>query len=117
MRFVPALTAKEQGLASGPVIKVLLRFREPFSEQVDDARYAERCLADFQGAYLHDWQADPFACGAHSYAVAGGGNARELPERPLASTLFFTGEAPAQPANPVRSRARSTAANAPWSSC
>ncbi|HUQ50753.1 MAG TPA: FAD-dependent oxidoreductase, partial [Gammaproteobacteria bacterium] len=54
---------------------------------------SERCLADFQGAYLHDWQADPFACGAYSYLVAGGGNARELLARPLKNTLFFAGEA------------------------
>lgn len=157
VRFVPALTAKEKalaGLATGPVIKVLLRFREPFWEQIDGARYSdaaffhaprtafptfwttlplrtslltawaagpaavqlagvsenevvrtalgcveklfsgnERCLADFQGAYLHDWQADPFACGAYSYVVAGGGNARELLALPLESTLFFAGEA------------------------
>jgi monoamine oxidase len=53
----------------------------------------ERCLADFQGAYLNDWQADPFACGAYSYLIAGGGNARELLARPLARTLFFAGEA------------------------
>lgn len=157
VRFVPALTAKKKalaGLATGPVIKVLLRFREPFWEQIDGERYAdaaffhaprapfptfwttlplrsplltawaagpaaaqlanvdegeivrtalhcvetlfagnERCLADFQGAYLHDWQADPFACGAYSYVVAGGGNARALLARPLEGTLFFAGEA------------------------
>ena len=157
VRFVPALTAKQKAfssLAAGPVIKVLLRFRKPFWEEIDDGRYAdagffhaprapfptfwtmlpqraallagwsagpaaarlagvgedeivrtalrcltkifagdERCLADFQGAYLHDWQADPFACGAYSYLVAGGGDARELLARPLAGTLFFAGEA------------------------
>jgi monoamine oxidase len=159
VRFVPALTAKQKalaGLATGPVIKLLLRFRKPFWEELDDGRYAdaaffhapqapfptfwtmlplrapllaawaagpvaarlagvsedeivrtalscltevfsanERCLADFQGAYLHDWQADPFACGAYSYLVAGGGKAREILARPLASTLYFAGEAAA----------------------
>jgi monoamine oxidase len=157
VRFVPALTAKQKALsalASGPVIKVLLRFRTSFWEEIADGRYAdaaffhapgaafptfwtmlplrapllaawaagpaaahlagateevvvhtalgglvtlfsgdERCLADFQGAHLHDWQADPFACGAYSYVVAGGGNAREQLARPLKSTLFFAGEA------------------------
>jgi monoamine oxidase len=157
VRFVPALTAKQKalaGLATGPVIKVLLRFRKPFWEEIDDGRYVdaaffhaprqafptfwtplplrapvltawaagpaaarfagvsedelvrtafrcvtklfsgnERCLAEFQGAYLHDWQADPFACGAYSYVVAGGGHARELLARPLQGTLFFAGEA------------------------
>ena len=42
---------------------------------------------------MHDWQVDPFACGAYSYVVAGGGNARELLAQPLESTLFFAGEA------------------------
>jgi monoamine oxidase len=157
VRFAPALTAKQKalaGLATGPVVKVVLRFRAAFWEQLDDGRYAdaaffhapraafptvwtslpvraplltawaagpaaaklagggdakavqtalrcvetlfggdERCRADFQGAYLHDWQADPFACGAYSYVVAGGGNARELLARPLEGTLFFAGEA------------------------
>jgi monoamine oxidase len=157
VRFVPALTAKQKalaGLATGPVIKVLLRFRKPFWEELDDGRYAdtaffhapraafptvwttlplrtpllttwaagpaaaklagggedkivqtalrcvetlfsadERCRADFQAAYLHDWQVDPFACGAYSYVVAGGGNAREHLARPLDRTLFFAGEA------------------------
>ena len=155
--FVPALTAKQKalaGLATGPVIKVLLQFRAPFWENIDGKRYAdaaffhaprarfptfwttlptrtslltawaagpaaaqlagvdegelvrvaleclrnlfpghERLLADFQGAYLHDWQADPFACGAYSYVVAGGGNARDLLAQPLENTLFFAGEA------------------------
>ena len=157
VRFVPALTAKQKalaGLATGPVIKLLLRFRKPFWEELDEGRYADaaffhapraafptfwtmlplrasllaawaagpaaarlagvseekivrtaldcltalfggnaRCLADFQGAHLHDWQADPFACGAYSYVVAGGGKAREQLARPLVSTLFFAGEA------------------------
>jgi monoamine oxidase len=157
VRFVPALTAKQKalaGLAAGPVIKVLLRFRKPFWEELDDGRYCDaaffhlpraafptfwtalplrapvlsawaagpaaaslagageadivrtalecltkvfcgstRCVADFEGALLHDWQADPFACGAYSYVVAGGGNARAQLARPLQGTLFFAGEA------------------------
>ncbi len=157
VRFVPALTSKQKALsalATGPVIKLLLRFRKPFWEELDDGRHSdaaffhaprmafptfwtmlplrasvlaawaagpaaarlagvseeeivrtalrcletlfaedERCVTDFQGAYLYDWQADPFACGAYSYVVAGGGNARALLARPLESTLFFAGEA------------------------
>jgi monoamine oxidase len=157
VRFAPALTAKQKalaGLATGPVVKVLLRFRTAFWEVLDDGRYAdaaffhaprasfptfwtmlplraplltawaagpaaaklagigedevietalgcaealfagnERCRGEFQGAYLHDWQVDPFACGAYSYVVAGGGNARELLARPLQRTVYFAGEA------------------------
>jgi monoamine oxidase len=41
----------------------------------------------------HDWQRDPFACGAYSYLLARGGRARQALARPLADTLFFAGEA------------------------
>ena len=44
VRFVPALTSKQKalsGLATGPVIKILLRFRKPFWEEIDDGRYAD----------------------------------------------------------------------------
>jgi monoamine oxidase len=157
VRFVPALTSKAKALselATGPVVKLLLRFRKPFWEEIHDGRYADaaffhapkahfptfwttlpvraplltawaagpaaaqmagmseedvvrtalrcletlfsndkRCLADFRNAYVHDWQGDPYACGAYSYVVAGGSNARELLARPLDSTLYFAGEA------------------------
>jgi len=156
VRFDPALTAKQEALsalATGPVIKLVLRFGERFWEDVDGGRYAhaaffhaarapfptfwtmlptraavitawaagpvaarlsgigetelvrtaldclakmlgdERCVRHFQGAYWHDWQADPFANGAYSYVVAGGGSARESLARPLDGTLFFAGEA------------------------
>jgi monoamine oxidase len=46
-----------------------------------------------QGTYLHDWQADPFACGAYSYATVGGTTAAKLLATPLQDTLFFAGEA------------------------
>ena len=45
------------------------------------------------GAFMHDWQEDPFSRGAYSYAAVGGiGAARKLAE-PVAGTLFFAGEA------------------------
>jgi monoamine oxidase len=44
-------------------------------------------------AYLHDWQADPFARGAYSYVVAGGTGARKALATPVKNTLFFAGEA------------------------
>jgi monoamine oxidase len=151
------LTAKQRALsalATGPVIKALLKFRRPFWENLEDGRYRDaaffhapraafptfwtmlplrvpllaawaagpaaarlsgfgeaeilrvalECLDEifagavdsqscFQGAYLHDWQADPFACGAYSYVVAGGGRARAELAKPLARRLFFAGEA------------------------
>jgi monoamine oxidase len=42
---------------------------------------------------LHDWQSDPYARGAYSYATVGGGEARNDLAKPVAGTLFFAGEA------------------------
>jgi monoamine oxidase len=55
------------------------------------ARLSRR--ARLESAWLHDWQQDPFARGAYSYVVAGGGAARRALARPLRDTLFFAGEA------------------------
>jgi monoamine oxidase len=44
-------------------------------------------------AYLHDWQADPFARGAYSFVIAGGASARKALAAPVQGTLFFAGEA------------------------
>ena len=48
---------------------------------------------ELRNAYFHDWQADPFACGAYSYLRVGAGNAREWLAEPIDDTLFFAGEA------------------------
>jgi monoamine oxidase len=40
----------------------------------------------------HDWQADPYACGAYSYAPAGALNASEKMACPVLDTLYFAGE-------------------------
>ena len=44
-------------------------------------------------SWMHDWQADPFSRGAYSYAAVGGSNAHKTLSKPVASTLFFAGEA------------------------
>ena len=49
--------------------------------------------AELEGAWVHDWQRDPFARGAYSYVVVGGGKARAQLAEPLMGTLFFAGEA------------------------
>ncbi|MGC1729500.1 MAG: FAD-dependent oxidoreductase, partial [Steroidobacteraceae bacterium] len=46
-----------------------------------------------QGWYYHDWQEDPFACGAYSYVVVGGSEARAALGSPVGTSLFFAGEA------------------------
>ena len=43
--------------------------------------------------HLHDWQAAPFSRGAYSYAAVGGTRAHKELGKPVASTLFFAGEA------------------------
>jgi monoamine oxidase len=42
---------------------------------------------------MHDWQADPFSCGAYSYVAVGGEGAAQVLAAPIAGTLFFAGEA------------------------
>lgn len=157
VRFTPALREKRKAmkfLAPGPVLKVLLRFRRAFWDELDRGRYrdvaffhareasfptmwtalpvrtpllvawaagpkAQRLAAAdessiiseaiasvratfgveapvedlLQGAWVHDWQSDPYARGAYSYVIAGGGEARSDLAKPLMSTLFFAGEA------------------------
>jgi monoamine oxidase len=60
--------------------------RSLFGSQVE----IERELA---GAYVHDWQSDPCAFGAYSYAKVGAASARRALAEPIADTLYFAGEA------------------------
>jgi monoamine oxidase len=45
------------------------------------------------GAYMHDWQNDPFSRGAYSYAAVGGIDAAATLAAPVQETLYFAGEA------------------------
>lgn len=40
----------------------------------------------------HDWQQDPFACGAYSYVASGGIAASHTLSQPVENTLYFAGE-------------------------
>ena len=155
--FEPALREKTQaleGLVFGPVLKLSLRFRTAFWEELDDRKYAgasffhsaETAFPTFwttlplraplmtawiagpkaahlstremphivgqaleslstvfggrphsklelEGAYLHNWQTDPFSQGAYSYIGVGGAGARRALAAPMEDTLFFAGEA------------------------
>jgi monoamine oxidase len=158
VHFAPSLGAKRaalQGLASGAILKVLLRFRTPFWEQLHAGRYRDATFfhapeapfptfwtsyparapllvawsggpraqqlaagaspahiartavtalrslfgdapevdAQLEAYYLHEWQSDPYACGAYSYVLVGGEEARARLGEPLEDTLFFAGEA------------------------
>ena len=46
-----------------------------------------------EGFCWHDWQRDPFACGAYSCVLANGSSARRSLAQPVEETLFFEGEA------------------------
>ena len=46
-----------------------------------------------EGAWMHDWEHDPFARGVYSYQTVGGSEAPAALAKPLRSTLFFAGEA------------------------
>ena len=48
---------------------------------------------EFEAAYTHDWQEDPFSRGAYSYLPVGGVEAQKELARPVEGTLFFAGEA------------------------
>ncbi len=157
IRFEPPLEDKSsalRGIALGPVLKVLLRFRRSFWEDLqggrfrdtgflhsphgafptfwtqlparvplltawtggpraarlrgsDSAAIIEAALTSLQeildsgpqlheeliAAYVHDWQADPYAQGAYSYITVGGQDAPQALARPLHERLFFAGEA------------------------
>jgi monoamine oxidase len=42
--------------------------------------------------HTHDWQADPYSCGAYSYAPAGAMDASARMTEPVEDTLYFAGE-------------------------
>lgn len=45
------------------------------------------------GSWTHNWERDPYARGAYSYAMVGGSAAARRLSRPVDGTLFFAGEA------------------------
>lgn len=53
----------------------------------------QRLSSLHRAAYWHDWESDPFSCGAYSYVKVGGDEAQQELGRPLQNTLFFAGEA------------------------
>jgi monoamine oxidase len=53
----------------------------------------QRLSGELQQGLSHDWEADPFSCGAYSYALVGGSKAAQELAAPVSETLFFAGEA------------------------
>ena len=52
-----------------------------------------RLRSQVEAVWTHDWEHDPFARGAYSYAAVGGIDAPSALARPIRRTLFFAGEA------------------------
>lgn len=44
-------------------------------------------------SYFHDWENDPFSCGAYSYGAVGADDAQDALASPIENTVFFAGEA------------------------
>ena len=53
----------------------------------------ERLSSLLVGAWMHDWESDPFARGAYSYGLVGGTESPRVLSRPVEDLLFFAGEA------------------------
>jgi monoamine oxidase len=60
---------------------------------LDEQRLASM-IADFR---THDWTSDPLTRGAYSFSVAGHETAPAKLAKPVANTVFFAGEATADP--------------------
>jgi monoamine oxidase len=105
VRFVPRLADKQaalRGLASGPVVKLLLRFATPFWESVQDGRYREVSFFHSAGAPIPTfWTPVParapllvgWAGGPQARRVGAGASRKQLVQRALGSvhTLFGAG--------------------------
>ncbi len=88
------------GWHGGPSAKVLSQLA---SEEIESAAIASlarqlgiaprRLHGMVEGAWMHDWEHDPFSRGVYSYQTVGGLDAPGALARPLRGTLFFAGEA------------------------
>jgi monoamine oxidase len=81
---------KADRLAGAEKAGIITQALESLAALFGNGREIERLL---ESAWVHDWQADPFARGAYSYVVVGGEKARSQLAEPLDDTLFFAGEA------------------------
>jgi Flavin containing amine oxidoreductase len=88
----PVLTAWAAGPAADPFIG--RGERHAVEAATDDLRRIFGSKAGIPIAWqMHDWNADPFACGAYSYVGVGGLEAPRMLAEPVENTIFFAGEA------------------------
>jgi monoamine oxidase len=83
----PAALLSEK--SDGEIVQVALESLEKmFGKNLPDAR------AHLEGAFVHNWERDPFSRGAYSYVGVGHNEtARRTLAAPLDDTVFFAGEA------------------------
>jgi monoamine oxidase len=96
---LPARTSRLIAWAGGPKA-----FRLAGADRAELVSLALHTLKSMFGATLdyasllesmqwHDWQRDPWACGAYSYEKVGGARARKVLAAPVENTVYFAGEA------------------------
>lgn len=84
-----------KALAGRPDREVFARAQESLARLLGCGEAAlARSIVDWR---KHDWTADPLTRCAYSFSVAGQENAPRILARPIAGTLFFAGEATADP--------------------
>ena len=77
-------TGRSQDAIIQSAVRALARILE-----LDESKLRQQLT----GAYMHDWQEDPFSRGAYSYASVGGIDAAKALAAPVEETLYFAGEA------------------------
>ncbi len=98
---VPVRASILTAWAGGPAALALASLDEDalVTAALDDALAlfdAPHARERFVRGYVHDWQRDPYARGAYSYALVGAGDARTDLARPIDRRVFLAGEATAR---------------------
>lgn len=81
---------KAQALTGLPKARIVERALESLTAMFRDRATIE---AELEGAWVHDWQRDPYARGAYAYETVGADDAHGALAKPISNTLFFAGEA------------------------
>ena len=96
----PQKLTRLTGWAGGPRAEALLAERtsarlDRALDSLAGALGVPRKVVDgqFDSCAMHDWQKDPFARGAYTYARVGGLSAQKRLARPVSGTVWFAGEA------------------------
>jgi monoamine oxidase len=83
-RWAEKISGKDENFVVNQCLESLARVLGISEKQVK---------TEFETAYFHDWQRDPFSRGAYSYGKVGSDGAQQALAAPIANTLFFAGEA------------------------